>query len=308
MGVQIVGGSTAVDISGKMDKIGTPVLDDFVSQDASGNAKASGYGASSFEVAGAAAAAQAYAIQRGNHTGTQALSTLSDIGATGTSLAQSATQDAARAVLNFAAVTTPARELDHAQLTFTATDVVGTGAAQTVVGCYFNLTTGATANSTVRHRINDNGIGLNRHAGVFADWSRRLEISTQIRLVNENAEGVLRLIYGKTTTQAFGLAANGNYIGVQIENASVVSGFVCKAGTVTTVPFTPVSISGVAGGLVFMTSLNGTVTWYINGTVAGTTALGPVTNDAGSINFELLNGATAAVYRATIVSGSKGYY
>jgi hypothetical protein len=217
------------------------------------------------------------------------------------------TVDGARANLGLAAVALPPRHIDHAQLTFSATDIAGSGAAQTVMGCYFNLTTGATANSTVRHRVNDNGLVLNWGGGVFATWARKLEIVAHIRLVNENAEGVLRLIYGKPTTQAFGLAAANNYAGVTIENASITGGFVCKAGVVTPVAFTPVSISGAAGGVVFISSLNGTISWYINGILAGTTTAGPTVADAGTINYEIQNGATAAIYRANIVSQSWGY-
>jgi hypothetical protein len=46
--------------------------------DASGNAVRAGYGADAFDAAGSAAAAQAAAVQRANHTGTQLATTISD--------------------------------------------------------------------------------------------------------------------------------------------------------------------------------------------------------------------------------------
>lgn len=54
------------DVTGKMDKVGTPVLDNFISQDATGNAKDSGVGASDFATSTQGALADS-AVQPGDN-------------------------------------------------------------------------------------------------------------------------------------------------------------------------------------------------------------------------------------------------
>jgi hypothetical protein len=122
--------------------------------------------------------------------------------------------------------------------------------------------------------------------------------------VTANTEGVLRLFFGKETTTGFGALAVGNYVAVEVNGDTVVTGYACKAGVLTTVALTPTPFMFAA--TLAVTSNSGTVNWYVNGTLIGSTTAGPTFQTNGSVSYEINNGATAATYAYRINPESEG--
>ena len=256
------------------------------------------------EAAGAAAVAQAAAVQRANHTGTQLLSTISDVTATGSSLATAASVDAARAAIGLSAVVMPPRVLNHHTATWAAANVVGSFSASNYLNFTTLITTGATANSSGSWRINDNSLSLNYTNG-SVNWSRKVNISLFLRRGTANAQGIAYWTVGKIPSAAYGLVASGDYIGIKIENQTVTGLVYCVSGTVTTIPVSK-SIAST-GTPIYITSNNGNIEWYADGVAIGSTASGPTANTFGTIFAEIQNGATAANYTMSIISSSEGF-
>jgi hypothetical protein len=198
--------------------------------------------------------------------------------------------------------------LTHSHLTWTAADVSG-GSASLLRAGVFDMRSGAGANGTARYTVADDRISIGRtYASGFATWTRRVEILTHITSIIVNTQGVFRGVFGKLNTAGMGLVTSGDYIGWTVENDTLTTGFVCKANTVTSVALTPVQVNADYGLSIYVTSHNGTVRWYGNGVLVGTTAAGPIrTNQGGSLNYEINNGATAANYIVQFWSQSAGY-
>jgi hypothetical protein len=202
-------------------------------------------------------------------------------------------------------ITMPARELQHTGLTYAATNVIGSAGISTATGLLFQASTSAFATSQTQNRTNDTYANLN-HGHLFANWTRRLEVGGWFAPTTPNAEGVFRAMYGKLASDAYGAVASGNYVGFQLSNLTITALYACKAGVLTTVVTS--TVIPFSGAHIWCISENGTVTWYVNGVSIGATALGPtVTSAAGSITFEINNGATAAAYIVRFASYSKGY-
>ena len=200
------------------------------------------------------------------------------------------------------------RIINHHGLTWSTADVVGGSAGQYRLGL-FDMRSGAAANGTARYTVADDRVALNRTYGSgFATWTRRVEVLTHITYFTTNVQGVFRGVFGKLNTAGMGLVTSGDYIGWTVENDTLTTGFVCKNGTVTSVALTPVQVNPDYGLSIYVASHNGTVKWYGNGILVGTTALGPIrTNQGGSLNYEINNGATAANYIVQFWSQSSGY-
>jgi hypothetical protein len=213
------------------------------------------------------------------------------------------TQDAARAALGLAAVAVPPIRIYHPHLTFTATDVVETGTGATTVNGLFDLRSGATAGSRVRWRPTSDSISVTNFCTTFANWTRRVQFSGQIKFVLLPALMTNYYIFGKTPSAGFGKVAAGDYVGVTLIAESMTEGFVCKSGVVVSVPFTPVVRDGSAGLHFSIISENGTVQFYVNGALAGSTADGPVNaNATGTINIELDSGAANSIMQCVTYS------
>jgi hypothetical protein len=255
-----------------------------------------------FDDEGAAADAQAYAIQRANHTGAQLLSTISDVTATGSSLAKAASVDAARGVLVFPAVAMPPRQVDHSQFTWTAANV--NGASFNTVNAFLDMRTNAVASSSSRIIPNSDNLILNRSTQTI-DFARKIEFYGFARVTISNAEGVFRALFCKASGAAFGLDTAGYYIGFEVQDQTPTLGIVCVNGTVVTTPLTGVPSSGSFSW--YIVSENGSVQWYFDGVLAGSTLSGPTAGTSGTINFEVNNGATAANYRIRFYSQSRGH-
>jgi len=214
-------------------------------------------------------------------------------GATGTSLVEAASVDAARAVLDFPSLTMPPRVVDLSQFTWSTSDIVGSGGGANNVNSCLEIYSGVTANSTARLRINNNAGMYSRSTQAFS-WSKRLDIATYTKIHSANSEGIFRFFAGKNTTDALGAVASGNYIGYTVANGTITHGYVCKVGVLTTVALTNTAINNA---VVFMTSKNGTVSWYVNGVLIGTTSAGPTgDNQFGTLILEIANGVTGAAY------------
>jgi hypothetical protein len=198
------------------------------------------------------------------------------------------TVDGARANLGFSSQFIMPVFRSHSTMTFSTTDVVGTGSATTPLNGMFDLRAGATPNSQVRYRVNSDGTSINNRTMGFANWTRRVEISGQINFVLAPIGMTNYFIFGKTAGAGFGKVAAGDYVGVSFVNDSLTEGFVCKAGGVSSVLFTPVARDGSLGLNWLIRSENGTVSFYANGVLVGATTDGPVsTNATGTYNIEL---------------------
>lgn len=309
----IAAGSTTTDpdvitalVAGKATKVTGATAGNFAGLIAGGDLSDSGYAAADFDAAGAAATAQAAAVQRANHTGTQLLATISDVTATGSSLATAASVDAARGVIGLAAIGLPSKKLIHAIYTFSNV-LTGSGAGSytgTAPGLLAqDLISGATPLSSVRRQVANDAPMVGRIGYNFTDWSRTISFSFVPIVISTNTEGVLRVFYGKLTTAAFGLDPNGNYVCVEINNNTAVALHVCKAGVISS----SVISSNVSTATLTLVSSNGTVTLYRNGVSLATTTNGPIVASNGTIDFELSNGATAATYRAFVYSESEAF-
>jgi hypothetical protein len=212
---------------------------------------------------------------------------------------------AADAVLGFAAVALPPIPRQHSSFTWATSNVVGSFTATNQRTAYQFVNTGATANSSGSFRVDDSAIGVNFSTG-GVNFARRIDIGLALRVNVANAEGLAYWTIGKSNAAAYGLVATGNYIGIRVANQTLTGLVFCTAGTVT---ITPVSVSfAVAGVLpVWITSNNGSISWYANGTLVGSTLLGPTTNVFGTLFAEIQNGATAAAYNMNFISWSEGY-
>jgi hypothetical protein len=257
-----------------------------------------------FDAAGSAAAAQAYAVQRANHTGTQLLATISDVTATGSSLAKAASVDAARNVIGLAAVALPPIIRNHHTMTWATSNVVGSFSASNYLNFCSLLVAGGTANSSGSIRVNDTALSLNYTAGTV-NFARKINLSLYLRRGTANAQGVAYWTIGKVPSAAHGLVASGDYIGIKIENQTITSLVYCVSGTISTIAVSA-AISAI-GTMVFITSNNGSITWYADGAEIGSSASGPTANTYGTIFAEIQNGATAANYTMSIISSSEGF-
>jgi hypothetical protein len=219
------------------------------------------------------------------------------------------TVDGARANLGFAAVALPAIELNHAMMTFANTDVVGDFAGETVRGIHIRARTMAE-NSRGRYAGSYQQPVITNGTTRFANWTRKVEFYCHIRSIEATGPvNFARMIYGKGVAAGFGLVASGDWIGFGINGTSLVEGYVCKAGVVTTVALTSVIYSTSVGLSVFIESQNGTVNWYANGVLVGTSSAGPVaSNTTGVVGLEVeSSGAGSLNYDIICHSFSKGY-
>jgi hypothetical protein len=119
-----------------------------------------------------------------------------------------------------------------------------------------------------------------------------------------NAEGICRVFFGKTTAAAFGLAATGNYVAVELTNNVITGLHVCKAGVVSS-SATSSTLSPIDN--ITIVSQNGTVELYKNSILLAQTANGPNVLSTGGVHYEVQNGATAANYRAFIATESEAF-
>jgi hypothetical protein len=276
--------------------------------DPTGLVDANDLGTAAYEDASAFDAAGSAAVVAGDlttHVGATGAG-VHGAGATGAALLATATQDAARAALGLAAVAVPPIRIYHPHLTFTATDVIETGTGATTVNGLFDLRSGVTAGSRVRWRPASDSISATNFCTTFANWTRRVQFSGQIKFVLLPALMTNYYIFGKTPSAGFGKVAAGDYVGVTLIAESMTEGFVCKSGVVVSVPFTPVVRDGSTGLHFSIISENGTVQFYVNGALAGSTADGPINaNASGTINIELDSGAASSIMQC--VTQSEGW-
>lgn len=224
-------------------------------------------------------------------------------GATGAAILATTTQDEARAVLGLEAVAIPPLIRNHNNMTWSAINVVGGASNSNYLNAYLLMQTSATANSSGSLRVGDNAVAYNyTNAGVH--FARRINLSIFVRNDTANAEGVAYWTIGKITAGTYGLIAFGNYIGFRVENQTVTGLVYCVANTVSIIN---VSVAIPTALLLYITSNNGTVTWYANGVSIGSTSSGPTANTPGTLFAEIQNGATAANYSLTFISSSEGY-
>jgi hypothetical protein len=213
------------------------------------------------------------------------------------------TVDGARANLGLAPLVQEPLFRQHNTMTFATSNVVGTFTATTFLSSAFLIASGVTANSQGSYRLADQATPITNYAGAGVDFSRRLFFGSLVRVSIANTEGVLRCLVGKTQVGAYGNIASGNYVGWEVTNSTVTALVHCRVGTVVTIP---VSVAIGAGGQIQMDSNNGTVNWYANGVLIGTTGVGPI-GLGNSVFYELNNGATAANYSVVVTSQSKGH-
>lgn len=225
-------------------------------------------------------------------------------GATGAQLVTAATVDAARGVLGLASITLPPRRLNHTMLTMDSL-VTGSGSATNTANAFFDLDTGATANSTARLFMNNNLVMWGRRrisSPIAIDWQRQHLFVATVRVVTANLEGVCRLLFGRASSGGFGIIASGNYVAIEIQNDTITTGYVVKSGVVDTVALTPAE-AGV--GTIAILSNNGSVSFFKDGTLIGATTNGPNTSAQGSMSYEIENGATPAIYRVYLTPESE---
>lgn len=195
---------------------------------------------------------------------------------------------------------------NHTGLTFASTDVVGSAEVYLISNGLFDLRSGGTANSQVRYRVASDGININNLCHEFANWTRRIVCSGQIKYCQNTTGMTGYFIFGKASAAGFGKIASGDYVGVTFTGNELTEGFVCKSGTVVSVAFTPVARTGDGGLHWQIISENGTVNFYANGNLVGTTAAGPVNNNAGgTYNIELISTTTASIMQC--ITQSEGW-
>jgi hypothetical protein len=260
------------------------------------------------ETSGAAATVQGNLNTHTGLTGTavHGLGTASTLtaGATGSSLVTAATVTAARTVLEFPSPTSPPIYTLHNGIATKATVVTGSGAV--TAGQPEDLQSGTTANSRARLNVGLSTLSVG-YGNARWDWSKRLEFFGNLRRLNANAEGMARIFYCKPSGDAFGVVAEGNYVAIELGNGIPTAGIVAKNGVLTTVVFVSPPADTI-GQNWFITSNNGTVSWWSNNTLLGTTTSGPTASSVvGQIGYELQNGATPALFRLSFVSASNGY-
>jgi len=217
-------------------------------------------------------------------------------GATGEQLVASATRDAARAVLGFGSYVSPTRFLSLNQATWATANVVGSFTAANAVNMRITLQSGATANSSGGIRINDTPLMINGRADF--NFVNRLILSAGFTRSIGNVQGVSYLLAGKARTAGYGTVASGDYVGWRVDERTITTGIVCVGGVVTTVALSSVTDTGDSATKMTLISENGTVQWWVNGVLRGSTGAGP-TNQVvtGTVWLECQNGATAADYR-----------
>ena len=195
---------------------------------------------------------------------------------------------------------------NHTGLTFASTDVVGSAEVFLTSNGLFDLRSGGTANSQVRYRVASDGININNLCHEFANWTRRIVCSGQIKYCQNTTGMTNYFIFGKASAAGFGKIASGDYVGVTFTGNELTEGFVCKSGTLVSVAFTPVARTGDGGLHWQIVSENGTVNFYANGNLVGTTAAGPVNNNAGgTYNIELISTTTASIMQC--ITQSEGW-
>jgi hypothetical protein len=207
-------------------------------------------------------------------------------------------------VLELPPATSPPIYTLHNGIATKATVVTGSGAV--TAGQPEDLASGATALSTARLNVGLSALSLG-YGNARWDWSRRFELFGNLRRQTVNIEGVARIFYGKRTSDAFGVVAAGDYVAIELANGVPTAGIVAKAGVVTTLVFVspPAATQGMNW---YIISINGTVSWWSNNVLLGTTTAGPVaTGVIGNVVYELQNGATAAEFRLSFLSASNGY-
>jgi hypothetical protein len=161
------------------------------------------------------------------------------------------------------------------------------GTALTTPSMFIQLTTTATANSTIGRGGGSDFSLLNSNVGV--GWQSPLAWTTTIIHSATTATAVYRMFLGKLIGGAFGAIASGNYVAVEIQNNTLINLIICTAGVVTIVPLTPTVVKAL-GTKLFVSIASGAVAVYADNILIGAGTGAPTTAQQGTIMFEATNG------------------
>ena len=175
----------------------------------------------------------------------------------------------------------------------------GTGSVAFAQARRINLTSGATASSTVYVRTPDvTGVSTGVDDNVV-DWSQRVLINLKFTIRGNTSTGVVRFTLGKGTGDGMG-ALNNRGIGIQIEQLSL-KGHVHDGSSAATTAVLSTLTANQAYRLLIVSDGGGNVEWFLDGTSIGTSAAGPsAAGVAGDCVFQLdvANGGNSATQSA----------
>jgi hypothetical protein len=228
-----------------------------------------------------------------------------DAGATGANVVEAATVDDARAVLGLAALDLPGYYSDHRQFVYSAADVVSGGNVTRSASNVVLLQSTATAGGRVRAYVNSTGLLLNE-TGRFVSWDKRITFGVTVQRLTTSATGYCNVFFGRESSEAFGSFA-GNFVGFGTLNGRIVALYAARASVLTTIAVSSALITYAPRATIHIASDNGTVNWYFNGVLLGSTAAGPnLTEAAGTISMDISNGGTATNEYWVLSSWSQG--
>ncbi len=167
-----------------------------------------------------------------------------------------------------------------------AATATGTGSVAFAQARRINLSSGATASSTVFTRTPDvTGVSTGVDDNVV-DWSQRVLINLKFAVRANTSTGVVRFTLGKGTGDGMG-ALNNRGIGIQIEQLSL-KGHVHDGTDAATTAALSTLTANQAYRLFIVSDGAGNVEWFLDGTSIGTSAAGPsAAGVAGDCVFQL---------------------
>jgi hypothetical protein len=244
-------------------------------------------------------------IPAGRMTANLGTAAVLDAGTTGADLVEAETVDDARDVLGLAALDLPGYYSDHRQFVYSAADVVSGGNVTRGASNVVLLQSTATAGGRVRAYVNSTGLLLNE-TGRFVSWDKRITFGVTVQRLTTSATGYCNVFFGRESSEAFGSFA-GNFVGFGTLNGRIVALYAARASVLTTIAVSSALITSSPRATVHIASDNGTVNWYFNGVLLGSTTAGPnLTEAAGTISADISNGGTATNEYWILSSWSQG--
>jgi hypothetical protein len=221
-------------------------------------------------------------------------------GATGAGVLGADTVDDARSELGLAATISPHRVQEAGLWTFSAVDVMGSATGSTGASKMIDMRTNETANSRMRYHVATTGTDYIRTNSPrdFVDWSRPVAFEVLARRSTATSDGTFRVIWGKISTEPYGIVASGNYIAIELVRSSgnlvLQSLILVKGGVIATVAVPSNPLVGAAGAKLFVESNNGNVKLYHDNILVAESDSGPVANSVvrGTVAYEIEKGDT----------------
>jgi len=170
----------------------------------------------------------------------------------------------------------------------------GSGASLAATASFGRIWCSAGAGlSTALRKWNSSSFGVGVSPGVAAtviNYSRPLELVCLFDAEQSTTNGIIRVLIGKAETVAVGALGNSGF-GFEQRNYALWG--VCHDGTtLTEVNLNTTTSSNVRNRVSAFSDGAGNITWFVNGTQVGTSALGPTGTTAATrtVTVETTNG------------------